>query len=689
MTWTRSEVSLLLLLGGALGLCGCSRENAQAAGTPREVRNVVLISIDTCRADRLSCYGFDRPTTPNIDAIARDGVLFENVISPVPATLPAHSSMLTGTVPPYHGVHANNNYRLSASNVTLAELLKKEGFTTAAFVSSFTLDAQFGLNQGFDTYNQDLRGVLGATASLNERNAENVNRAVLPWLDDHASDRFFLMVHYYDPHTPYAAPEPFRTDFAADPYVAEIAYTDHQIGLLIDKLKALGLYDSTLLIVTADHGEGLNQHGEKWHGFFVYHDTTRVPLIIKSPGVSAGARIEEKVGLIDIVPTVLAVLGVPDAPTIQGRDLTPYLSGRKTVYPDRYFYSESLMPTQNGCNALFAIEDQSWKYIQSKRPELYHLVKDPGEKDNLFDKESKRGTMYKDRLQQMLSKVTRTLGKSAAVALGAKDQAKLESLGYMSGPVNESLAFETDKVDPKDFVTIHEQLVVVTDLQMRGNVAAVERLCNRILKQRPDIAKAHEVLGTITPPTNGEKRRYHFVEALKLDPDRAEVHFGLGNVCAREHKLKEAEAYFREAARLAEGASQGESSIRRALTKFGLVHPVLFKARLHLADTFAVQIPRRKEAVDAYYDALYLDVLVEDSASLRFIKTNAFVRLGELLHLERRFEDAVNAYQDALTLQPGFELAREGMERAMTFVDHIDEHERREQRERDQASPGD
>jgi len=233
-----------------------------------QVRNVVLISIDTCRADYLGCYGYPHRITPNVDEIAKQGVIFKNVITSVPMTLPAHCSMLTGTIPPYHEVHDNLDYQLDESNVTLAEILKEHGFVTGGIISASVLDSQFGINQGFDTFNDRLEK--GRTGGLMvERGAEATSRLALAWLAQRKSKRFFLFLHYFDPHFDYAPPEPFASRFADNLYSGEIAYTDYCIGRVIQALKDLGLFDSTLIIITSDHGEMLGEHGELTHGYFI------------------------------------------------------------------------------------------------------------------------------------------------------------------------------------------------------------------------------------------------------------------------------------------------------------------------------------------------------------------------------------------------------------------------------------
>ncbi|MEI7837023.1 MAG: sulfatase, partial [Planctomycetota bacterium] len=266
------------------------------------IRNVVLISIDTCRADRLSCYGYKRQTTPNIDALASNGVLFTSASTPVPFTLPAHSSMMTGTYPPTHGVRLNNGDHLADSNITLAEIMRDAGYQTAAFIGAFPLDRIFGLNQGFDTYDCQFRAKR-QMALYSERNAEELTGPAMDWLGKNGKKPFLLFLHYYDAHFPYEPPPPFNTTYAGDLYAGEIAYVDRCIGHVVDQLHAMGIYDNTLIIITGDHGESLGEHGEQTHGFFMYQGTLRVPLVIRAPVGSRNCQVNDNVSLVDIVPT--------------------------------------------------------------------------------------------------------------------------------------------------------------------------------------------------------------------------------------------------------------------------------------------------------------------------------------------------------------------------------------------------
>ena len=650
---------IILAASIAVSLAGCSKDR-ETVVLP-EPRNVVLITIDACRADALSCYGHPRPTTPRIDALAREGVLFENAITPATSTLPSHCSILTGTTPPYHGVHADANYRLPQINVTLAETLKAKGFATGAIVGSAALRSMFDMTQGFDTYDDDFGSNSGG-----RRSAKSVTDSALTWLQEHATQRLFLLINYQDPAAPYVPPETYRAQHGGNAYLGELSYTDAQIGRVVDKLDSLGLTDSTLLIVTGAHGEGTGNHSESWHGFFVYHDTTRVPLIVKAPGLAPGTRIEEKVGLIDIVPTVLSMMRVTDAPPVHGSDLSPYLAGRKTVYPGRYFYSESLLPTDYGCNALLAIEDQSWKYIQSKRPELYDLVRDPGETNNLFAEQPNRARALQKRLQEELAATIRISEKGEDFSGGA-----------------EAIKFETDMEDPKDFIRIHDMLVMAGDLFARGDRNGVVMMCNAILKIRPDVNQAHELLGAATPFEEHDKRKNHFLDAIRHNPRSAVAHFSLGNLYWKNYEFPAAEAQFQKARWLAEGNAVPDSSIIKRLTSFGLVPPLRFNARLHLADTLHIQ-RKFEAAVEMYYSVLYLDPLVEDTPYFRETKALAFLNLGENLYFLNRFDDSINAYQDALSLDPGSEKAQSGIAQALTALDVLGTVEERLEKEDDQ-----
>ena len=509
---------LLLVLGGFFAVWWLPRSNTSAGN----IRNVLLISIDTCRADYLSCYGYQSKTTPNIDALAAEGILFENVIAPVPQTLPSHCTMLTGTIPPYHGVHDNiGGYLSDESNLTLAEILRDSGFATGAAISALPLDSQCGIDQGFDYYGDQFKGA-GAVEVDPQRQAGETTGEALEWLEKNKDQRFFFFLHYYDPHSKYNPPEPFDSQFAASPYAGEIAYVDHCIGQVLDKLKTLDLYDSSLIIITADHGEMLGEHGELTHMYFIYQGAIKVPLIFKLAGESKAARIKSIAGLVDIVPTVCSLLGVDTPSHVQGRNLFSNSHGKVLSVPDRHLFCESLMATTYRGNSLLGIVSDRFKYIQTTRPELYDLTEDAAESNNLVGKESSLAKEMQDRLAEMLEESVRKDPLDSEVNMDVETISRLRSLGYVGGPVTEDFSFDQEKTDPKDLLKVHslaEELVHSLESQ---EYEKMERYAKEMIRQRPDLPLPYEKLGLVALRRKEySKAIAYFEKVLDIVPDHA------------------------------------------------------------------------------------------------------------------------------------------------------------------------
>lgn len=484
-----------------------------------DIRNVLLISIDTCRADHLSCYGYESKTTPNIDALAAEGILFENVITPIPQTLPAHSSMLTGTIPPYHGVHDNYDYLSDESNVSLAEILGNAGLTTGAVISAFVLDSQFGIDQGFDTYH-DRFETLRQGQGIAERPAGQSTAVALDWLEQNKDQRFFLFLHYFDPHQAYRPPEPFAAQFAGNPYAGEIAYTDYCIGQVLAKLKELGLYDSTLIIVTSDHGEMRGEHGERSHSYFIYQGAIKVPLIFKVPGQNKAARIKPIVGLIDIVPTICSLLNIQAPQSVQGLDLSASFKGESIPVQNRHLFCESLMATKYKGNSLLGVVNDGFKYIQTTRPELYDLIKDPTESDNLVGKQDLRARIMQDKLAQILEQSVRKASAHNKTGLDAEAVQLLQSLGYVGGTVAEDFRFDQTTDDPKDLLAYHLLAEDVGYCFRMKEYDRVQALAEQMIREKPDCSLAYEALGM----TALEQKEYfkavaYFQKAIEHSPD--------------------------------------------------------------------------------------------------------------------------------------------------------------------------
>ena len=459
------------------------------------IRHVVLISMDTTRADYFSCYGYPDPTTPNIDKLTEQATRFANVVSPVPITLPAHSSMLTGMIPPAHGVHNNIGYHLAPSHTTLAEILKANGFKTSAILSAFVLDRKFGLNQGFDTYD-DQFGEHNRREHHTERFGDEITRLAFDWIDANRKGKSFLFLHYFDPHYDYVPPEPYATEFAGNPYAGEIAFTDHCIGQVIQKLKDIGWYDSTLLIITGDHGEMLGEHGEEWHSYFIYESAIKVPLIMKLPGQKTALTITEPVGLVDIVPTICSLLHIDAPAQVQGIDLSALLRGESPTNDERYLYSESVSPTRFGASSLMGISTARWKYIQAPRPELYDILSDPGETNNLVGQEPQRARILEDKLIETLERSVST-DTDSRMELDTESIKRLESLGYVAGKEEGEIVFDAAKADPKDFIQLVSPLSTVHILMLEKDYAEAKKLLESLAPQAPEYLEIFTRLGEI------------------------------------------------------------------------------------------------------------------------------------------------------------------------------------------------
>ena len=482
-------VILVLLAGGLVWFW--------ASGKGQKVRNVLLISLDTTRADYLGCYGSKKSATPNLDALAAAGTLFEHAITPVGLTLPSHCSVLTGTYPPYHQVHENVNMRLSQANVTLAEVLSEHGFATAAVVSSDVLDKPFGLAQGFDIYDDQFeRPADEQIDDPIERSGGEAARQINKYLTQYKDKRFFMFAHFYDPHIDYAPPEPFASQYADDPYAGEIAYTDQCVGEVINKLKELGLYDSTLIVVLGDHGEGLGEHGEAEHGYFLYHGTVRVPLIVRSPHQAGGRKISEIVSLVDVMPTILSYLDVSAPESVQGVDLSDGQGGQSDSEDGRYVYTESMIATRYGCNPMLGLVSDRWKYIETKRPELYDLKKDPGERDNLIEADPQVAQHMRDTLAEMTARLALGGETVELTDLDEESRRRLESLGYVGGE-NTAVSFTIDqnKDEAKDLIAYHEASMKVYYLLYHKEYDQVRAVCAKMLEDFPELFNTYHLLG--------------------------------------------------------------------------------------------------------------------------------------------------------------------------------------------------
>ena len=449
MTSERRNAFLVLIVSVAMAslMTGCRRDDAQdqpASSSPEwrgEIApsdlNVVLITIDTLRSDRVSSYGSDLVHTPNIDSFASEGVLFSNAASTVPFTLPAHSSILTGLYPPGHGVRENVGYTLDDSIPTLAEVVSEGGWNTAGFVSAFVLDGRWGIGRGFDHYFDDFDLAEFDTANLSsvQRSGDVTISEAVRWIDGRPQDApFFLWLHLYDPHDPYTPPEPFKSQYPGRPYDGEVAYTDSLIGEFRQALEERGLLASSLVILTADHGEGLGDHGEASHGFFVYDTTIHVSLIVRPPtAAEVGRVVDSAVSHVDIFPTILDAVDLSAPKRVHGQSLLPVIAG-ENIELDRGVYSESLYPLLHyGWAPLRAIRTDNRKLISAPRPEVFNFVADPREQRDLsLEQPGVTGELEK-RLTDLRAKIDTAPEPLAQLLAG----------GYAAGQGGVSLEHET------------------------------------------------------------------------------------------------------------------------------------------------------------------------------------------------------------------------------------------------------
>lgn len=481
---------------------------APSSAAVRRDLNVLLITIDTVRADRLGCYGYAGAGTPNLDRLAAEGVRFANTYAQVPLTLPSHCSIMTGMDPADHRVHNNGTYSLGPEIPTLAGLLKAHGYRTAAFIASFTLDSRFGLARGFDVYDDNVQGEEALKSFRSERRAGAVLAALAPWLESIRGERFLCWAHFYDPHLPYAPPPPFDAEYRDRKYDGEIAYVDLIIGKLLDLLEEKGLEDRTLIVVAGDHGEALGEKKEIDHGLFLYDGTLRVPMIVRlGKDLPAGRVVSSRVRLIDIMPTVLDSLGIPVPSGVRGTSLLPYARGKRTA--DLPVHIETFYPRETfGWSALIGLIDGAWKYIRAPTPELYDLPLDPHEEKNLASAEPAVLREEARKLDEFLARSGARKGP-AGRAVSAAEAERLRSLGYLGAAAADSEA-KGELPDPKD--KIGDYLLVFRGnlLENEGRLVEAAACYRQVLDANPGVPSNYVNLAVL------EMKRNRADEAVRL-----------------------------------------------------------------------------------------------------------------------------------------------------------------------------
>jgi arylsulfatase A-like enzyme/Tfp pilus assembly protein PilF len=536
------------LIAGAFGLYkkfGLMR----AAAAPK--LNLLLITLDTTRADHLGCYGNAAAQTPNLDRLAQEGARFARCTSCSPLTLPSHASIMTGVCPNVHGARRNGTGHLSAANQTLAETLLAAGYRTAAAVGSFVLNRQFGVAQGFEDYHDVIR--IGAGDALQaERRADVVCDDAIKLLQSHAAGRFFLWVHFYDPHYPYLSsrhPDPSSPEAYAD----EIAFMDENIGRLLAELRRLKLDADTLVVAVGDHGEGLGQHDESTHGFFLYDTTLHVPLIFRLPGkIDAGSVISSPVRTIDILPTSLDLLDRPEMPDIEGTSFCALFHGQN-LPASLPSYSETFEAnTQFGLSPLRSLERDGWKYILAPESELYDLTADPGESRDLASGQVEQAASLRQQLRSFVAEGLPPVPIDSQAGLNPDEVRRLESLGYVghSTSLPSTLAAELDLFEPKGGNPRSYAAAIRLDSQARdayanGQFAKAEELFRRLIQDMPDAPQPHAGLAKAVRSQGRLDEALEIVRAtLESSPDNEYVRTTYGSLLTDAKRWEEAVAQF-------------------------------------------------------------------------------------------------------------------------------------------------
>lgn len=661
-------VAVLLLAGGLWMLR--SRAGSPAAGPPAVRDNILLITLDTARADRFGAYGYARARTRYLDRLAAEGVRFEWAFSTAPITLPAHASIFSGLYPFEHGVRNNGNFYLSDKVETLATTLAKHGYRTGAFVSAFVLDRRYGLARGFDVYDDRMRGAQAQVVSLEaERRGDYTSQALTAWLDRESGDRrpFFAWLHLYDPHEPYRAPQPFRDAFADSPYDGEIAFTDAIVASVLDKLRQIGAYEKTIVAVVGDHGESLGDHGEETHSMFVYDAAVRVPLLLWRPGrLPAGTVVGEPVRITDLPATLLDLVGAPALPAPHARTLLPVLNGaRSTDVPP--VYSETYLP-QFYLNwaPLRSLRDERWKFIDAPKPELYDLANDPGERHNVYEQQQRTAEAMRGALDKL------TGGHEGVMAAGTLDrdaQERLAALGYI-GAAAEAPRSGADQVrrDPKDVIALFNRLRAANSAVRDRRFADALPILRGVLDEDPKNAFAQLVLGSAFMGMGdytraiGQYRRY-----VELVPTSSYAHQWMAICYVRLNKkddaLREAEAALvldprSTDARILRGgifASRGQYEQSIAELRAGVANdPAKPMVRLDLAKVLD-EAGRRDEARREY------EAIIAQQADY----APALMGLGAIQAQSGNFEEATALFRKALASDPSLDTARFNLARVL------------------------
>ena len=626
--------------------------------------NVILITMDTTRADHIGCYGYPGAQTPHLDALAQRGVVFEQAATSSPLTLPAHSTILTGMYPTYHGVRINGNTALSEEQTTMAEVFSKRGYQCGAFIGAFVLDGRWGLNQGFQRYDDrfDLKKYKHIDLGAIQRPGDQVMDAALSWLEGQKSQPFFAWVHLYDPHTPYEPPEPYRSEFGprglAGLYDGEIAFMDEQIGRCVAWLETNGLDKKTILILIGDHGEGLGSHGEGTHGYFIYDYALHVPFIVVAPFEELrGVRVPTQVSAVDVFPTVLELAGSGPPVKVQGQSLLRPMF-RPSQKAGGYAYSESMTPNlQFGWSALHSLRTPQYKYIDSPRAELYDLTLDAGEQTNLLGNAPDIAREMKAELDRVIAETSQDAPAPQAANLDKETMERLSALGYIGAPVSAKKATGRGPLaDPKDKLTVFLAVTAAGELVQEDKYAEAAARIEAALQEEPMIPQALLVLSTCYVElgrTEEAKAKLELI--LKEDPESIPALISMANILLEERKNEDVIALCKRTLSLDERNTQAHMLIGEVLLgelRYGEALPYLERAV-----EIQPKVTRSRLTLGAclvglkQYDRAEAELkqVIEEAPKFPLASFN----LGLLYEEQGRLEEARAAYAEEVASYPG------------------------------------
>jgi len=606
--------------------------------------NVLLITIDTLRPDRLSCYGSKHVQTPHIDKLAARGVLFERAFAHDPMTLPSHTNILLGKTSLAHGVCENSKSIVPERFETLAEVLKKDNFATAAFVGAFPLDSRFGLDQGFDVYDDFYPAKASPGEAYSERKAEKVVTAALGWLSEQKG-KWFCWVHIWDPHAPYSPPEPYAGRYRQDPYSGEVAYVDREIGRLLGEIENNGWLNETLVVLTGDHGESLGEHGEMTHSYFAYNSTIWIPLVIAGPGTKS-RRTKVNVSHVDIFPTICEAIGIRPPRLLHGDSLLPFLKGKTRKANPIYF--EALEAHLNrGWAPLRGIIDGAKKYIDSPIPELYDLEKDFGEQKNLVS-ETETAPLKK-MLEEKMKFDSSELESEPAGTVDRETRERLRSLGYIASPVSQAKKTYGQADDLKSLFPLEAKLQSALDNEKKGAIEKSIRLLEEIIRARGDFVTAFDQLSRLH---NIQGRPEEGLQVLKKgyqeNPDNYVMVSLYGISLVENGRMDEGLEFLRKALSLFDQDCEVWNSLGVAYWHLGQPD----QARVHFEQALAI------DPNDAIYN---------DNMGSFFVATALKTRNP------KGIESALGYFEKAIAADPGLASAYNGYGGALKILGRTDE----------------